>query len=91
MVRVFTKVPARRATEDELHAFKNESDMASLKGGEIDEKTILKFPTVEKMKTSKGKKEGDITVFREGITSLTQDWFPKPTCGRTASGSTSEK
>lgn len=66
MIRVFTKVAARRATDEEIEAFTKEADVASLKGGEIDEKSILKFPTVDKMATSKGKKEGDITVFREG-------------------------
>ena len=66
MIRVFTKIAAKRATEDEISSFKNEADIASLKGGEIDEKSILKFPTVDKMATNKGKKEGDITVFREG-------------------------
>lgn len=41
--------------------------MAQLKGaGEIDEDAIKKFPTVEKMTSTKGKKEGEITVFREG-------------------------
>ncbi len=66
MIRVFTKVDSRKATEDEINSFTKEAEMASLKGGEIDEKTIQKFPTTDKMKTSKGKKEGDITVFREG-------------------------
>lgn len=47
--------------------------MASLKGaGEIDEKSILKFPETSKMATTKGKKEGDITVFREGTLSFTR-------------------
>lgn len=48
--------------------------MASLKGGEIDEKTIQKFPTTDKMKTQKGKKEGDITVFREGMVPKAYMW-----------------
>lgn len=67
-MRVFTIVDSRKASPDEIHTFTSESEMAVLKGaGEIDEKSILKFPEVSKMQTTKGKKEGDITVFREGI------------------------
>lgn len=66
-MRVFTTVDSRKASPDEVHSFTSEAEMAQLKGaGEIDEKSILKFPTVDKMATTKGKKEGDITVFREG-------------------------
>jgi hypothetical protein len=66
-VRVFTTVESRKATAEEIQSFTSEADMAALKGaGEIDEKSILKFPETSKMSTTKGKKEGDITVFREG-------------------------
>jgi hypothetical protein len=66
-VRVFTAVDSRKATPEEVHIFTSEAEMAQLKGaGEIDEKAIMKFPTVEKMASTPGKKDGDITVFREG-------------------------
>jgi hypothetical protein len=66
-VRVFTTVNSRKASPDEIHSLNSEAEMAQLKcAGEIDEKSILKFPTVDKMATTNGKKEGDITVFREG-------------------------
>ena len=67
-MRVFTQIETRKAHPDEVHTFTSEAEMAGLKGaGEIDEKSILKFPEVSKMSTTKGKKEGDITVFRKGI------------------------
>lgn len=66
-MRVFTQIEARKASPEEVHTFTSEAEMAALKGaGEIDEKSILKFPETSKMSTTKGKKEGDITVFREG-------------------------
>ena len=66
-MRVFTLVHSRRAPEDERHSFTSEAEMATVKGaGEIDEKTILKFPTVDKMGSHPGKKEGEMRVFREG-------------------------
>ena len=67
-VRVFTTVDSRKASPEDVHTFTSESEMAQLKGaGEIDEDAIKKFPTTEKMATTKGKKEGEITVFRDGM------------------------
>lgn len=67
LIRVFTTVDSRKAHPDEVHSFTSEAELAQLKGaGEIDEKSILKFPTADKMASTPGKKEGEITVFREG-------------------------
>ena len=86
-MRVFTQIEARKASPDEVHTFTSEAEMACLKGaGEIDEKSILKFPETSKMSTTKGKKEGDITVFREGIVCIIQEWFQKPICGKKENG-----
>jgi Xaa-Pro aminopeptidase len=64
---VFTTIDGRKAAEEEIQSFTSEAELAALKGaGEIDEKSILKFPETSKMSTTPGKKEGDITVFREG-------------------------
>lgn len=66
-MRVFTTVDSRKASPEEVKSFTNEAEESRLKGaGEIDEKSILKFPTVDQMATMQGKQEGDITVFREG-------------------------
>lgn len=60
-------VNSRVAPEDEIRAFAHEADMAALKGAEgIDEKTIEKFPTIQKMASQPGKKDGEMKVFREG-------------------------
>lgn len=68
IVRVFSTVKSRRAPEDERHSFKSEAEMAVLKGAaELDEKTVSKFPTTDKMVGHPGKKEGEIRIFREGI------------------------
>lgn len=74
LIRVFTRVVSKRATEDEIASFKNEAEMSSLKGAEIDEKTIAAFPTVEDMKKHPGKKEGDIRVFRTGMVPKAYMW-----------------
>ena len=65
-VRVFTKVTSRKATIDELDSFRTEGEMASVQGSEIDEKTLKSFPTIDKLATMKGKKEGEIRIFRDG-------------------------
>jgi phospholipase A-2-activating protein len=65
-VRVFTKVSARKAPDDEINSFTHESEVTSLKGAEgLDQASILKFPTTEKMFQHKGK-NGEMKVFREG-------------------------
>lgn len=65
---MFTIVNSRVAPEDEIRAFAHEADVAALKGAEgIDEKTIEKFPTIQKMASQPGKKEGEMKVFRDGI------------------------
>lgn len=70
-MRVFTTADSKKASEDEVRSFTNEAEMAQFSGaGEIDEKSIAKFPTVDQMATTQGKSEGDITVFREGIYTL---------------------
>lgn len=66
-MRVFTYVDDRKAPEDEIRSFESEAEMGALRGaGEIDEKSVQQFPTVEKMASMPGKKEGEMKVFREG-------------------------
>ena len=66
LIRVLTREQSRKAPDDEISSFTHESDVATLKGAEgIDEASIAKFPTVDKMTGMKGK-DGEMKVFREG-------------------------
>jgi phospholipase A-2-activating protein len=74
-IRIFSLNPDRKATEEEIHTLNSEAEMAIMKGaGELDEKTIKSFPTVEQSKGIKGKKDGEMKVFREGYVPKAYMW-----------------
>lgn len=65
-MRTFTRNKSRTADEDEIRSLKNESELAATKGAELDDKTIMSFPSIDKMAGMPGKKEGEVRVFRDG-------------------------
>ena len=74
VVRIFSRVRAKWASDEERDSFKTESEIASCQGAELDQSAIAKFPTVEQMGNFRGKKEGQIKVFRQGMTPKAYSW-----------------
>jgi len=62
------------ADPEEIESLKNESELAAASGAELDNKTILQFPTIDKMASSVGKKEGEVRIFREGMKARAYAW-----------------
>jgi phospholipase A-2-activating protein len=73
-VRTFTRNGTRLADEEEIQSLKNESELSAASGAELDDKTILGFPTLDKLATTRGKKEGEIRIFREGMKAKAYAW-----------------
>jgi phospholipase A-2-activating protein len=73
-VRTFTRNGKRIADEEEIQSLKNESELAAASGAELDDKTILSFPTIDKMASTIGKKEGEVRIFREGMRAKAYAW-----------------
>lgn len=73
-MRTFTRNTERFADEEEQQSLKNESELAAASGAELDDKTILSFPTIDKMATQIGKKEGEVRIFREGMKAKAYAW-----------------
>ena len=74
VVRVFTRVVGRRASPDELESFEKEGELASVQGSEIDPATVAKFPDVSRLGALRGKKEGEVKVFKENGVPKVYSW-----------------
>lgn len=75
IVRIFTRDSTRQAAEDEIESLANEAKMAKLSNkAELDQKTLMSFDTVDKMSQIRGKKEGEIRVFRHGMEPKAYMW-----------------
>mgnify|MGYP002622575587 CR=1 FL=1 len=65
--RVFSTDPNRKATEEEIDALERESEMAAAQGPEgLSEAELAKLPSVDSLDKIKGKRDGEIRVFKNG-------------------------
>jgi phospholipase A-2-activating protein len=63
VLRVFTHKKEAINSLEAHEKFVQASDLATLKNPEVTEQDLAKFPSIDKMATSVGKKEGEIKVF----------------------------
>lgn len=62
-MRVFTFDKSELEDIEKHYEFTQASEMAMLKNPEVDEKDLAKFPSIDKLSSTIGKKEGEIKVF----------------------------
>jgi len=73
-IRIFSRVASKKASLDEINSLQTEGEMAAVRGGEIDQKTLQGLPTIDKIHTIKGKKEDDVKLFRDGDIAKAYAW-----------------
>lgn len=75
MIRVFTSESKRYASSDELEAYEREIELAVAKGPSgISEEQLSKMPSVEQLSSFKGKKVGEVRIFRNGTKPEVYAW-----------------
>ncbi len=65
--RVFSSNPNKRASTEEIDELESQSQMAASQGPEgLSEAELAKLPGVDALKKTKGKKDGEIRLFKNG-------------------------
>ena len=73
--RVFSGNPARKASPEEIEDLRSQSELAAAQGPEgLSEAELAKLPSTDSLKKFKGKKDGEIRLFKNGTTPEAYLW-----------------
>jgi len=75
ITRIFSGNPGRKASPEEIEEFRSSSELAAAQGPEgLSEAELAKIPSVDSLKKLKGKKDGEIRLFKNGTTPEAYLW-----------------
>ena len=73
--RVFSSNPNKKISSEEANEFERQSEIAASQGPEgLSEAELAKLPSVDALKRTKGKKDGEIRLFKNGTTPEAYVW-----------------